>query len=97
MKYGACSSIVGQGTNATSHEVAGSVPNEGVCGFFFFFFFFLGDFGPGVDSASNRNEYQDSSWELKRDRRVRSVSQFLKNVGSLMSHNSIGLHSLLHG
>jgi hypothetical protein len=22
-------------------------------------------YGPGVDSASNRNEYQKSSWELK--------------------------------
>jgi hypothetical protein len=38
--------------------------------------------GPGVDSASNRNEYQESSWDLRRGRRVRltivppSVSRF---------------------
>jgi hypothetical protein len=27
--------------------------------------------GPGVDSASNRNEYQESSWRVKGGRRVR--------------------------
>jgi hypothetical protein len=28
-------------------------------------------YNPGVDSASNRNEYQESSWWVKDDRRVR--------------------------
>jgi hypothetical protein len=28
-------------------------------------------YGPGVDSASNRNEYQESSWGAKGGRRVR--------------------------
>jgi hypothetical protein len=28
------------------------------------------DYGPGVDSASNRNEYQESSWGAKGGRRV---------------------------
>jgi hypothetical protein len=28
-------------------------------------------YGPGVDSASNRNEYQESSWGVKGGRRVR--------------------------
>jgi hypothetical protein len=28
--------------------------------------------GPGVDSASDRNEYQDSSWKVKGGRRVKA-------------------------
>jgi hypothetical protein len=44
-------------------------------------------YGPGVDSASNRNEYHESSWGAKGGRRVRlttstsSVSR-LENVGA---------------
>jgi hypothetical protein len=48
---------------------------------------------PGVDSASNRNEYQESSWGVKRGRRVRmrtlppSVSRLSRRCGSLdLSH-----------
>jgi hypothetical protein len=43
----------------------------------------------GVDSASNRNEYQESSWGVKGGRRVRltdlalSVSQLFRKSGSL--------------
>jgi hypothetical protein len=33
------------------------------------FLSFQPHYGPGVDSASNRNEYQESSWELKGGRR----------------------------
>jgi hypothetical protein len=29
-------------------------------------------YGPGVDSASNKNEYQEDSWEVKRGRRVKA-------------------------
>jgi hypothetical protein len=60
--------------------------------------------GPGVDSASNRNEYQESSWGLKGGWRVRlttsppSMSRdCLDNVGASTSHSPMGLHGLLQG
>jgi hypothetical protein len=48
---------------ATSRKVAGSIPEE----FFEFLLtqFFRPYYGPGVDSASNRNEYQGSSLRVK--------------------------------
>ena len=42
---------------ATNRKVAGSIP-DGVSGFFFDIKSFRSYYGPGVDSASNRNEYQ---------------------------------------
>jgi hypothetical protein len=61
-------------------------------------------YGPGVDLASNGNEYQPSSWGLKGGRRVRlttlppSVSQLSgENVGASMSQNPMGRHDLLQG
>ena len=42
---------------ATNRKVAGSIP-AGVNGFFIDFKCFRSHYGPGVDSASNRNEYQ---------------------------------------
>ena len=43
---------------ATNRKVAGSVP-AGVSGFFIDIKSFRSHYGPGVDSASNRNEYQE--------------------------------------
>jgi hypothetical protein len=46
-------------------------------------------YGPGVDSASNENEYQESSWGVKGGQRVGlttslpSVSRLSKKCGSL--------------
>jgi hypothetical protein len=55
----------------------------------------------GVYSASNRNEYQESAWGLKRGRCIRLTAspQFLsrlsRNVISSTSHNPLGIHGLL--
>jgi len=43
---------------ATNRKVAGSIP-AGVIGFFIYIKSFPSHYGPGVDSASNRNEYQE--------------------------------------
>jgi hypothetical protein len=59
-------------------------------------------YGPGVDLASNRNDYQESSRGVKGCRRVRltnlppSVSRLSReNVAASTSHNPMGLHGLL--
>ena len=43
---------------ATNRKVAGSIP-AGVTGFFVHIKSFRSHYGPGIDSASNRNEYQE--------------------------------------
>ena len=43
---------------ATNRKVAGSIP-AGVSGFFIDIKSFRPHYGPGVDSASNRNEYRE--------------------------------------
>ena len=43
---------------ATNLKVAGSIPT-GVSGFFIDIKSFRSHYGPGVDSACNRNEYQE--------------------------------------
>jgi len=42
----------------TNRKVAGSIP-AGVSGFFVDIKFFRPHYGPAVDTASNRNEYQE--------------------------------------
>jgi hypothetical protein len=42
---------------ATSRKVAGFIPDE-VIEFFSIYLILPADYGPGVDLASNRNEYQ---------------------------------------
>jgi hypothetical protein len=44
--------------SATNRKVAGSIP-DGVIGFFHGHKSFRSLYGPEVDSASNRNEYQE--------------------------------------
>ena len=43
---------------ATNRKVTGSIP-AGVSGFFIYIKYFRSHDGPGIDSASNRNEYQE--------------------------------------
>ena len=43
---------------ATNGKITGSIPAS-VIGFFVDIIFFRSHYGPGVDSASNRNEYQE--------------------------------------
>ena len=49
---------------ATNGKVAGSIP-VGVSEFFINIKFFRSHYGPGVDSSSNRNEYQEHFLGLK--------------------------------
>ena len=49
---------------ATNRKVTGSIP-AGVNGFFINIKSFRSHYGPGVDSASNRNEYQEHFLGLK--------------------------------
>jgi len=49
---------------ATNQKVAGSIP-AGVIGFFIDIKSFLLHYGPGVDSAFNRNEYQENFLGVK--------------------------------
>jgi len=55
---------------AANRKVAGSIP-AGVIGFFIDIKSFRSHYGPGVDSASNRNEYQEHFLGVKSGRCVR--------------------------
>jgi hypothetical protein len=59
-------------------------------------------YGPGIDLASNRNEYQKLSWRQSAagdwgwpHRHL--WADCLENVGTSTSHNPMGLHGLLQG
>jgi len=49
---------------ATNRKIAGSIP-AGVSGFFIDIKYFRSHYGPGVDSASNINEYQEYFLRVK--------------------------------
>jgi type II secretory pathway pseudopilin PulG len=76
-----------------------------VNGFFSIYLILLAALGPGVYSASNRNEYQKQKnnvfvrWSAasmyRADNLTAICDPILDSVGSLTSHNPIGLHGLL--
>jgi hypothetical protein len=55
-------------------------------------------YGPRVDSASNKNEYQQSSWRLRLTILPPSASRLSReNVRASTSHNPMCLHGRLQG
>jgi len=80
---------------ATNRKVTGSIP-AGVSEFFIDIKSFRSHDGPGVDSASNRNEYQEYFLEGKDGRCVRLTTYhhpvpLSRNLGTLTSWNPLGL------
>ena len=80
---------------ATNRKVAGSTP-ACVSGFFIDIKCFRSHYGPGVDSASNRNEYQEYFLGGKGGRRVRLTTYhhlvpLSRNLGALTSWKPLGL------
>ena len=80
---------------ATDQNVAGSIP-AGVNGFFIDIKSFRSHYGPGVDSASNRNEYREYFLGGKSGRCVRLTTYhhpvpLSRNLGALTSWNPLGL------
>jgi len=79
---------------ATIRKVAGSIP-AGFIGFFINVKSFRSHYGPGVDSASNRNEYQEDFLGGKGGRCVRLTTYhhpvpLSPNLGALTSWNPLG-------
>ena len=79
---------------ATNRKVAGSIP-AGVIGFFVDIKSFRSHYGPGVASASNRNEYQEHFLGGKGGRCVRLTTYhhpvpLSRNLGILTSWNPLG-------
>ena len=75
---------------ATNRKVTGSIP-AGVIGFFIDIKFFRSHYGPGVDSASNRNEYQEYFLGGKGGRCVGLTTlPFSCNLGNVTSWNPLG-------
>ena len=80
---------------ATNLKVAGSIP-AGVSGFFIDIKSFRSHYGPGVDSASNRNEYQEYFLVVKAAgaqgwQPYHHPVPLSRNLGALTSWNPLGL------
>ena len=80
---------------ATNQKDAGSIP-AGVNGFFIDIKSFRSHYGPGVDSVSNRNEYQECFLGVESGRCVRLTTYhhpvpLSRNLGTLTSWNPLGL------
>ena len=79
---------------ATSRKVAGSI-SAGVSGFFIDIKSFGSHYGPGVESPSNKNEYQEYFLGGKGGRCVRLTTYhhsvpLSRNLGTLTSWNPLG-------
>jgi len=78
----------------TNRKFAGSIP-AGVSGFFIDINSYRSHYDPGVDSASNRNEYQEYFLGIKSGRCVRLTTYhhpvpLSRNLGTLTSWNPLG-------
>jgi hypothetical protein len=88
--WGVRGSVVGWGTMLQAGRSRHWVPMKWI---FQFTESFQSHYGPGVDSASKRNEYQESSWRVRGGRHLQlitlpsSVSRFARKCGILdLSH-----------
>jgi hypothetical protein len=78
----------------TSRKVANSIPYE-VIGFFNWPDGSNSSVAPEFDSASNINQYQESSWGVMDGLPACKADSCLENLGASASHNPMGLHALL--
>jgi predicted transcriptional regulator len=90
-----CTSIIMKYFYCIDQEVVGSIP-AGVNGFFIDIKSFQSHYGPGVDSASNRNEYREYFQGVKSGRCVRLTTYhhpvpLSRNLGTLTSWKPLGL------
>jgi hypothetical protein len=69
---------------ALCYKQEGRGIESGWGGFFQFTLSFQPHYGPGLDSASNRNEYQESSWVVKGGRSARRADNLTVICGSIV-------------